>query len=114
MKKTVSFVVLAALFTLAGCATTGTADTAVSTTNASAANTSITLEQALQKAEQTRQQLEQAKTAYQNAKSAAKASKENGTNFETELAKQVVQTKIDNTKKQINAEVEEWKTLLAD
>ena len=108
MKKTLSFAVLAGLFLATGCAT------ADNTATTSAANTPITLEQAYQKAEQTRQQLEQAKTAYQNVKAAAQASKTNNTNFETELAKQAVQTKINNTKQQINDEIQDWKNLLAN
>ena len=106
MNKTVSFVVIAALCALAGCAT---ADTSA---DASAANTPITLDQAFQRAEQTRQQYEQAKTAYTNVKEAAKASKQNGTNFETELAKQAVQNKINTAKQQFNNEVQEWKDIL--
>lgn len=106
MKKVMSFVVLAGLGLLAGCASTG------STTETSAANTPITLDQALQKASEARAQLEQAKTAYTNVKEAAKASKQNGTNFETELAKQTVKSKIDETKQQINNEVQEWKEIL--
>ena len=107
MKKTVSLVLLSGLL-MAGCATTGTtnAQTAASTT----AN-AITLEDALIKAQTAREQLEQAKTTYQNVKNAAKASKENGSNFETELAKQAVQSKIDATKKQIDNEVNEWKEI---
>jgi F0F1-type ATP synthase membrane subunit b/b' len=106
MKKMMSFAVLAGLLFTVGCASTQTE------TAASAANTPITLDQALQKAAQTRQQLEQAQTAYQNVKAAAKASKENNTNFETELAKQAVQTKINNAKQQFNSEVQEWKEIL--
>ncbi len=107
MKTTVSLLVLAGTLLAAGCATTG------STTETTSANT-ITLEQALQQAQTTRQQLQEAKEAYQNVKAAAQASKQNGTNIETELAKQVVQTKIDNTKQQINNEIQDWKNLLAD
>lgn len=106
MKKTMSFVILSGLLLTVGCASTQTE------TAASAANTPITLEQALEKAAAARQQVEQAKTAYTNVKTAAKASKQNNTNFETELAKQVVQSKIDETKKQFNNEVQEWKDLL--
>ena len=101
MKKTVSLALLAG-FVLTGCATTGTTNTQTAT---NAAGQAITLEQAFQKAQAAREQLEQAKTTYQNVKEAAKASKQNNSNFETELAKQVVQSKIDETKKQINNEV---------
>ncbi len=108
MKKTVSLVLLSGLL-MAGCATTGN-----NTNTQAAANTAatpITLEDALIKAQTAREQLEQAKTTYQNVKNAAKASKENGSNFETELAKQAVQSKIDATKKQIDNEVNEWKEI---
>lgn len=106
MKKTMSFVILAGLLLSVGCASTQPE------TNTSTANTPITLEQALEKAAAARQQVEQAKTAYTNVKAAAKASKENNSNFETELAKQVVQSKIDETKKQVKNEVQEWKEIL--
>ena len=108
MKKTLSFVVLAGLFLTVGCATANT------DTTTSAANTPITLDQAFEKAEQTREQLQQAKTAYTNVKAAAQASKANSSNFETELLKQTVQTKVNNTKQQINNEIQDWKNLLAD
>ena len=105
MKKVLSLSVLAALALTIGCATG-------SNTTASSANTTLTLEEALQKSAETRQKLEEAKTAYQNAKAAAAASKANGTSIETELAKQAIQTKIDNTKTQVNNEVQAWKDVL--
>ena len=105
MKKLVSLSILAALAFTVGC-TTGN-------TTASSTNTQITLEQALQKSAETRQKLEEAKAAYQNAKAAAAASKANGTSIETELAKQAIQTKIDNTKSQVNSEVQAWKDVLS-
>ena len=112
MKTTVFFVAFAALVSLTGCATTGAADTAASNSAVSAANTQITLDQALQKAAQARQQVEQAKTTYQNVKAAAKASKENNTSIESELVKQTVKSQINTAKKQFDNEVQEWKDIL--
>lgn len=108
MKKIVSLVALASLTLATGCATTGT------TTETSTANTPITLDEALQKAAETRKKLEEAQTAYKNAKAAAQASKQNGTSITTELAKQAIQTKIDNTKNQVNTEIQAWKDLLSE
>ncbi len=104
MKKTLSLTVLSVLV-LAGCASTGTQTSSV-------ANTPITLEEALQKSAETRQKLMDAKQAYQNAKAAATASKQNGTDISTELAKQAVQQKIDNVKTQIDNEKQAWKEVL--
>ncbi len=105
MKKIISLSILAALAFTVGCATNNT--------TASSANTPLTLEEALQKSAETRQKLQEAQTAYQNAKAAAAASKQNGTSISTELAKQAVQTKIDNTKSQVNTEVQAWKDVLS-
>lgn len=107
MKKTVSLAILVGFF-LVGCATTS--KEAAQTTSA---NTPITLDEALERAAATRQKLEEAKAAYENAKAAAQASKENGTSFETELAKQAVQNKIDETKTKVNTEVQAWKEVLS-
>ena len=105
MKKLVSLFILAALAFTVGCAT--------GNTTTSGTDTQITLDQALQKSAETRQKLDEAKAAYQNAKAAAAASKANGTSFETELAKQAVQSKINDTKAQVNQEVQAWKETLS-
>ena len=105
MKKTLSLAVLAVLF-LAGCASTGTG------TTASAANTPLTLEEALQKSAETRQKLEEAKQAYQNAKAAATASQQNGTSITTELAKQAIQSQINTATTQVNNEIQAWKDVV--
>jgi len=109
MKKTVTLAILAGLF-FSGCATTGTETAA---TPATTTSTPITLDQALEQAAAAREKLEQAQTAYQNAKAAAQASKANGTSFETELAKQAVQSKVDETKAKVDNEVQAWKDIFS-
>ena len=107
MKKILCLTALCAV-AFTGCATTG------ANTEASTANKTLTLEEALQKSAETRQKLLEAKEAYENAKAAAIASQENNTDFTTELAKQAIQNKIENVKDQIEAEKDAWKEIFAD
>lgn len=107
MNKIISLSLLAALALSAGCATG-------SNTAASAANTPLTLEEALQKSAETRQKLLDAKAAYENAKAAAQASQENNTSISSELAKQAVQNKVNNVKQQLDAEKQAWKEVLSN
>lgn len=102
MKKTVTLSVLCALCLASGCATTGAS-------SASSANTPMTLDEALQKSAETRQKILDAKQAYEDAKAASEASKENDTNFSTELAKQKVKSQLEETKAKLEAEKEAWK-----
>lgn len=108
MNKVLSFAVLAALALTVGCATADNTAAAPTTAN----GTPITLEQAMKQSQQARQQIETVKTNYQNVKSAAQASKQNGSDITTEYAKQVIQNKIDNTKTQVDSEVQAWKDIL--
>ena len=105
MKKLLTLTVLGALCLGVGCATSGS-------TSASAANTPMTLDEALQKSAETRQKLLDAKQAYQDAKAAAEASQNNNTSFSTELAKQAVQSKIDESKQKLQNEADAWKEVL--
>lgn len=107
MKKMLSLSVLCALALCAGCASTGT-------TSPSAANTPMTLDEALQKSAETRQKLLDAKEAYENAKAASEASQENNTSFSTELVKQQVKSKIDDSKEKIQAEKEAWQEVFGN
>lgn len=108
MKKILCLTALCAVTFAVGCATTG------ANSEASTANKTLTLEEALQKSAETRQKLLEAKQAYENAKAAAIASKENNTDFTTELAKQVVQSKVNDVKDQIEAEKEAWKEVFSN
>lgn len=107
MKKLLTLSVLSVLCLAAGCATTGTY-------SASSANTPMTLDEALQKSAETRQKLQEAKQAYQDAKAAAEASQENDSSFSTELAKQKVQSQIEESKAKLEAEKEAWKDVLSN
>lgn len=100
--KNTAFIALAALAVFAaGCATSGS--TATST-----ANTPMTLEEALQKSAETRQKLIDAKKQYEVAKTAAEA----GESVSAALAKQAIQNKVDDAKKQIEDEKNAWKEVL--
>ncbi len=103
MKKVMLLAVLAAL--VAGCASTNTSST-------TAANQTLTLDEALQKSAETRQKLEEAKQAYQNAKNASAAA--NASNSAADAVKTQIQNKIDTSKQQVNAEVQAWKDVFAD
>ncbi|MBR3604329.1 MAG: hypothetical protein IKL48_06655 [Elusimicrobiaceae bacterium] len=108
MKKIFCLTVLSAVAFASGCATTG------ANTEASTANKTLTLEEALQKSAETRQKLLDAKQAYENAKAAVTASQTNDTDIATELAKQAIESKINDAKNQIEAEKEAWKEIFAD
>lgn len=107
MKKILSLSLISALCLAAGCASTGSSAP-------SAANTPMTLDEALQKSAETRQKLIDAKKAYEDAKSAADASQANNTSISSELAKQAVQNKVDATKQKIEAEKAAWKDALGN
>lgn len=102
MTKILPLAILAAVFA-AGCASTGS-------NAASAANQTMTLEEALQKSAETRQKLMDAKQSYQNAKTAAEVA--SGKKTATDAAKEQLQQKADNAKKQIEDEKNAWKELL--
>lgn len=103
MKKLLPFSVCA-LFLAAGCASTG------STT--ASANKTMTLEEALQKSAETRQKLMDAKQSYQNAKTAAEVA--SGQKSAVDVAKEQLQQKADNVKKQIADEKAAWIELLGN
>ncbi len=105
MKKTV-FTLLAAAVLTAGCATTGTTTDGTATTTAK----TITLEQALQKSAETRQKLLEAKQAYQNAQNAAAVAA--GTKTAADVAKELIENKIDSAKQQLADEKAAWEELL--
>lgn len=106
MKKLLTLTILGALcLGVVGCASSGSTAT-------SAANTPMTLDEALQKSAETRQKLMDAKEAYENAKAAAEASQENNSSFSTEMAKQAVQSKIDESKQKLQNEANAWKEVL--
>ncbi len=105
MNKLLTLTLLGALCLGVGCASGGSTAT-------SAANTPMTLDEALQKSAETRQKLMDAKEAYENAKAAAEASQENNTSFSTEMAKQAVQSKIDESKQKLQDEANAWKEVL--
>ena len=102
MKKTFLLAVTAAVLA-AGCASTGT-------TTTTTANQTLTLEQALQKSAETRQKLLDAKQSYENAKNAAAVA--SGQKSAADVAKEQLQEKVDNAKKQIQAEKDAWAELL--
>ena len=104
MKKTV-FTLLAAAVLTAGCATTGTTTDGTATTKQT-----ITLEQALQKSAETRQKLLEAKQAYQNAQNAAAVAA--GTKTAADVAKELIENKIDSAKQQLADEKAAWEELL--
>ena len=104
MKKTV-FTLLAAAVLTAGCATTGTTTDGTATTKQT-----ITLEQALQKSAETRQKLLEAKQAYQNAQNAAAVAA--GTKTAADVAKELIENKIDPAKQQLADEKAAWEELL--
>ena len=108
MKRIVSLTLLSSLVLATGCATTGAATEETSTKQM------LTLEEALQKSAETRQKLLEAKQAYENVKSAAQASQTNNSDIATELAKQAIQSKVDDAKNQIEAEKQAWKDIFAD
>lgn len=103
MKKLFLLALASATLT-AACATTG-ADT-----TATAANQTITLEQALEKSAATREKLLEAKQAYQNAKLAAEVAA--GKKTTTQAAQEAAQQQIDATKKQLENEKNAWLDLL--
>ena len=103
MKKLFLLALTAATLT-AACATTGTESTAT------AANQTITLEQALEKSAATREKLLEAKQAYQNAKLAAEVAA--GKKTATQAAQETAQQKIDAAKKQLEDEKNSWLELL--
>lgn len=103
MKK---IAVLGILATFAmGCASTG------STTAATTSNQTLTLEEALQKSAETRQKLQEAKQAYQAARENSDAAKTNNNTVASQIKSQI-QQKVDNTKNQVNTEVQAWKEVL--
>ena len=104
MRKTV-FTLLAAAVLTAGCATTGTTTDGTATTQQT-----ITLEQALQKSAETRQKLLEAKQAYQNAQNAAAVAA--GTKSAADVAKEVIENKIESAKQQLADEKAAWAELL--
>ena len=108
MKKILSLTLISSLVLATGCATTGAATEETSTKKM------LTLEEALQKSAETRQKLLEAKQAYENVKSAAQASQTNNSDIATELAKQAIQSKVDDAKNQIEAEKQAWKDIFAD
>ncbi len=103
MKKLVILSVLAVL--AAGCTATGTTKTTT------AANQPLTLEEALQKSAETRQKLQEAKQAYQTARDNSEAAKANNDTIAGQVKAQVKQ-KVDDTKNQVNTEVQAWKDVL--
>lgn len=106
MKKTAILSVLCCSVLLGACAGAGTASAPTS------ANTPMTLDEALQKSAETRQKLLDAKKAYEEAKTASENAQKNNTSVTSELAKQAVQNKVDQTKQKIEAEKQAWKEVL--
>ena len=105
MKKFVLLGVFAAL--AAGCASSG------NTSTATTANQPLTLEEALQKSAETRQKLQEAKQNYQSAREASEAAKNSsGSSSVTDAVKNQVKQKVDDTKNQVNTEVQAWKDVL--
>ena len=102
MKKTILLAFVAAVLA-AGCASTG-ASTSTTTVKP------MTLDEALQKSAETRQKLLEAKQSYQNAKTAAEVA--SGSKTAADVAKEKLQQKADETKKQIQAEKDAWAELL--
>lgn len=102
MKKTLLLAITASVLA-AGCASTGT-------TQPTTANQTLTLEQALQKSAETRQKLLDAKQSYENAKSAAEVA--SGQKSAADVAKEQLQQKAEEAKKQIQAEKDAWAELL--
>ena len=102
MKKTILLSFVAAVLAV-GCASTGT------TTSTTAPKT-MTLDEALQKSAETRQKLLEAKQSYQNAKTAAEVA--SGSKTAADVAKEKLQQKADETKKQLQAEKDAWAELL--
>lgn len=104
MKRILSLSFACVLFALAGCASGGTSAAP------SAANTPMTLDEALQKSAETRQKLLDAKKQYE----AAKAASESGQSVSSAVAKQTAQNKIDAAKQKLADEKQAWKDALAD
>ena len=102
MKKTLLLAVIASALG-AGCAST-------SGTQATTANQTMTLEQALEKSAETRQKLLDAKQSYQNAKNAADVA--SGKKTAADVAKEQLQQKADETKAKLQAEKEAWLELM--
>ncbi len=79
------------------------------TTQATTANQTITLDQALQKSAETRQKIKNAKTTYQSAKN---ATGDSSTSVDVVNATQkAVKEKIDTIKQQVKDEADAWKEL---
>ena len=104
MKKTMCLLTLCAVALCAGCAGTNTAATP------SAANTPMTLDEALQKSADTRQKLIDAKKQYEAVTTASDA----GQSAAAAATKQEEQNKINAAKEKINAEKQAWKDALSD
>lgn len=102
MNKTLLLAVIAAALT-AGCASTGT-------TQATTANQTLTLEQALEKSAETRQKLLDAKQSYQDAKNAADVA--SGKKTAADVAREQLQQKTDDAKRKLQAEKEAWLELM--